>query len=101
MYECPWLAEARKYIGQKEIAGPRHNSWIVSLWKKLKLAFNDDETPWCAGFVGFCLEAVGIQSTRSAAARSYQNWGVQIDRPVPGAIVVFWRGSPTGYSGHV
>lgn len=101
MYECPWLAVARKCIGQKEIYGPRHNSWIVHIWETLKLPFRDDETAWCAGFVGYCLETVGIKSTRSAAARSYQNFGTKIDRPIPGCIVVFWRGSPNGYNGHV
>lgn len=101
MYECPWLAEARKCIGQKEIYGPRHNAWIVSLWKFLGLPFRDDETPWCAAFVGATLEKCGIKSTKSAAARSYQNWGVKIDKPIPGCIVVFWRGNPNGYSGHV
>lgn len=101
MYECPWLAVARRYIGQREIRGPKHNSWIIRIWETLKLPFRDDETPWCAGYVGFCLETAGIPSTRSAAARSYQKWGVKIDRPIPGCVVVFWRGSPNSYSGHV
>lgn len=101
MYECPWLALARKYIGQKEIPGPRHNPLIVRMWERIKASFRDDETPWCSAFVGSVLELSGIQSSRSAAARSYQNWGVKIDKPIPGCIVVFWRGSPKGYSGHV
>ena len=61
----------------------------------------DDETPWCAAFVGAVLEECGIKSTRSAAARSYLKWGDAIARPVPGAVVVFWRGNPDGWSGHV
>ena len=101
MYECPWLAEARKHLGQKEIYGPRHNPFIVGLWKFLGLPYRDDETPWCAGFVGGVLEKCKIKSSRSAMARSYQKWGVKIDRPIPGCIVVFWRGSPNGISGHV
>jgi uncharacterized protein (TIGR02594 family) len=101
MYECPWLQRARRYIGVKEIHGPKHNPLIVRMWERIKAVFRDDETPWCAAFVGSILELCGIQSTRSAAARSYQNWGVKIDRPIPGCIVVFWRGSPRGYSGHV
>jgi uncharacterized protein (TIGR02594 family) len=101
MYECPWLQRARKYIGVKEIHGHQHNPLILRMWERIKAKFRDDETPWCAAFVGSTLELSGIQSTRSAAARSYQTWGVKIDRPIPGAIVVFWRGSPNSYSGHV
>jgi uncharacterized protein (TIGR02594 family) len=101
MYECPWLQRARRYIGTKEIYGPKHNPLIVRMWERIKATFRDDETPWCAAFVGSTLELCGIQSSRSAAARSYQNWGVKIDRPIPGCIVVFWRGSPRSYSGHV
>lgn len=101
MYECPWLLRARKYIGVREIPGRQHNPLIVRMWERIKAAFRDDETPWCAAFVGSVLELCNIQSTRSAAARSYQTWGVKIDRPIPGCIVVFWRGSPRSYSGHV
>jgi uncharacterized protein (TIGR02594 family) len=101
MYECPWLARARRYIGQREIPGSKHNPLILRMWERIKAKFRDDETPWCAAFVGSILELCDIQSSRSAAARSYQAWGVKIDRPIPGAIVVFWRGSPNSYSGHV
>lgn len=33
-----------------------------------------DEVPWCAGFVGWCLEKVGMGSTNSLMARSYEKW---------------------------
>ena len=101
MYECPWLAEARKHLGQKEIPGRLNNPWIVGIWEYLKLPFRDDETPWCKGFVSYCLQKCGIDTPPGAAARSMQNWGVKIDKPIPGCIVVFWRGSPNSYSGHV
>lgn len=101
MYECPWLARARRYIGQREIPGSKHNPLILRMWERIKSSIRDDETPWCAAFVGSMLELCGITSSRSPAARSYQNWGVKIDRPIPGCIVVFWRGSPKSYSGHV
>lgn len=98
MSDAPWITEAKKYIGQKEIKGTKHNPFVLRLWSIIRAPFTDDETPWCAGFVGGMLEAVGIKSTRSAWARSYRNWGVDLLAPVPGCIVVFERG-PT--SGHV
>lgn len=100
MAEPFWLTEARKYIGQKEIAGRRHNPFILKWWTLIRAPFTDDETPWCAGFVGGILESVGIRSSRSAAARSYLNWGDKLDEPVEGCIVVFSRPGAPG-SGHV
>lgn len=96
-----WLRQARTYIGLREVPGKKHNSKILDWWRLTHLAFKDDETPWCAGFVGGTLEEVGIKSSRSGAARSYMNWGVKLARPAVGAVVVFWRGSPKGYQGHV
>ena len=96
-----WITEAKKYLGLEEIPGPKHNSTILRWWEAIKADFRDDETPWCAAFVGGVLETVGIKSTRSAAARSYTKWGTKLDKPVPGCIVTFWRGSKSGWSGHV
>lgn len=98
--EPVWLRRAKQEIGVKEIPGPKHSARVLSYWELSKLPFRDDETPWCAGFVGAMLEDVGIKSTRSGMARSYATWG-QPCGPVPGAIVVFWRGSKTGTAGHI
>lgn len=99
----PWMVIARSLEGTREIAGRKHNPRILAMWKMAKLPFTDDETPWCAGFVGACLEQAGFRSTRSAAARSYERWeyGTRLRKPVADCIVVFWRGKPTGWSGHV
>lgn len=96
--ELPWVAEARKHIGVREIKGPTHNGLIVSWWKRIKRGgIKDDETAWCAAFVGACLEAVGIQSTRFEGAGSYLTWGQHLYEPFYGCIVVFKRQS----GGHV
>lgn len=97
----PWMIEAVRYRGLKEIPGPRHHAKILEWWGLIRAPFTDDETPWCAAFVGGVLESVGIQGTRSAAARSYQSWGRELEEPAFGAVTVFWRGSRSGWSGHV
>ena len=99
----PWMVIARSLEGTREIAGRKHNPKILAMWKRAKLPFTDDETPWCAGFVGACLEQAGFRSTRSAAARSYERWeyGTRLRKPVADCIVVFWRGKRAGWSGHV
>ncbi|MBU4681192.1 TIGR02594 family protein [Cedecea davisae] len=92
MNELPWIAEGRKYIGQMEIKGPRHNPLILQFWKDIRRGgIKDDETPWCAAYAGAMLERVGIQSSRFESARSYLNWGVAIKEPAYGCIVVFSR----------
>lgn len=101
MSEPRWLTRASAYIGTREIPGKAHNPKILTWWERIKAPFRDDETAWCAAFVGGVLEEEGIRSSRSAAARSYLKWGVRLKAPAVGAVVVFWRGSPTGWSGHV
>lgn len=96
-----WMVEARKYVGLREIPGAKHNSTILRWWEAIRAPFKDDETPWCAGFVGGILEEAGHESSRSGMARSYLNWGMKLSKPAQGAVVVLWRGSPGGSSGHV
>lgn len=96
----PWLPLARSFIGTSEIPGPKHNSKIVQWWADIKAKIRDDETPYCAAFVGAMLERCGIQSSRSAAARSYLLWGVPVLDPFPGCIVVFSRPG-CSWCGHV
>lgn len=96
-----WLRVAFSYLGLEEYKGSKHNEEILEFWRRIGAPFKDDETPWCAGYVGGVLEEAEIRSSRSAAARSYTNWGVELDGPAVGAVVVFWRGKPDGWSGHV
>lgn len=87
-----WLLEARRHIGVREIPGVNHHPLIVRMWKAIKRGgIKDDETPWCAAFVGFCLEGVGIVSSRFESARSYLTWGQPIREPQHGCIVVMAR----------
>lgn len=92
-----WLINARKDVGQKEIVGRKHNPYVLRLWTLIRAPFTDDETPWCAGFVGGKLEEAGFKSTRSAWARSYMNWGVKLTSPCLGCIVVYERGPKSGH----
>lgn len=92
MSEPAWLLCARKELGLKEIKGPQHNPRILEMWKKIRRSgIKDDETPWCAAFVGACLETVGIMSTRYESAKSYLSWGQELHSPELGCIVVFTR----------
>jgi len=98
MTEPAHLAIARKYIGTKETKGGSHTARILGWWKAIRRGgIKDDETPWCAAFVGGVLEESGIMSSRFESAASYLKWGVPVAKPVLGCVVVFQR---TG-GGHV
>jgi uncharacterized protein (TIGR02594 family) len=93
------MQRAIGYIGQREIPGREHNALIVQWWRAIRRGgIRDDETPWCAAFVGACLEEVGIRSSRFESAASYLAWGQHLMRPAPGCIVVLSR---SGGGGHV
>lgn len=99
-----WLTAAWRELGQKEIVGGADNGRIVSYFRQSgHPEIGDDETPWCAAFVGAMLEHGGQKSTRSLRARSYLNWGVAIERSRSGAVAVLSRGrnSALGHVGFV
>lgn len=80
-------------LGVKEVRGGE-NTRIIEYHASTRLKANEDEVPWCSAFMCWCLERVGIISTKSAAARSYLDWGVEIEEPYEGCVVIFKRGEP-------
>lgn len=96
-----WNEIALNHLGIKEVTGQKDNPKIVQFFADVGHSWvEDDETPWCAAFVGSCLEKAGVTSTKMLNARSYLKWGRKIAQPVPGCIVVFKRGN-SSWQGHV
>lgn len=92
MTEPAWLTEARRHIGTREIPGARHEPKILAWWRAIRRGgIKDDETPWCAAFVGGVLEQCGIVSSRFESARSYLTWGRPLHTAEIGAIAVLLR----------
>lgn len=88
--DAPWMAVAMAEIGTVEIPGAQNNPRIVEYHATTTLAASDDETPWCASFVNWCIKQTGLKGTNSAAAASWIEWGVPgIARP--GAITVIYN----------
>lgn len=97
-----WLDVAKKYLGTQEVVGPENNPIVVKMFSDVGFPeVHDDETAWCAAFVGSVLKEDGQAYLKSLSARSYLNYGKELSEPQEGCIVVFWRGSPTGWLGHV
>lgn len=98
-----WLKVALGELGVREAPGPLvdHPRILEYLsTTRLKPSLIHDEVPWCAAFVGWCLEQCGITGTKSAAARSYATYGIELLEPKDGCIVVLTRGD-NPYHGHV
>lgn len=91
--DAPWLAIAAEEIGQREIVGARHNARIIEYHRTTGLRATDDETPWCASFVNWCIREAGLAGTNSALASSWLTWGEPCDMPRPGAVAVIYNAS--------
>lgn len=95
---------AQSYLGLEEYPGARHNETVVGFAAAVGHSWvQDDETPWCASFVGAVLAQVGLPHTGKLNARSYLDWGTPVDLSDAqrGDVVIFSRGDPNGWQGHV
>ena len=97
MTELPWMAEAKKHIGLKEIVGAKHNPKIVEWLKDMgnfpgaaKSWYFEDETPWCGLFVGYCLGKSGRAVIKDwYRAKAWAEAGLtKLDKPAYGCIAV-------------
>lgn len=96
----PWYDEARRIMGLHE----GRNTAALRQWFHASVAWIDPrEIPWCGAFVATCLQrTVGGQvwPDNPLGARQWQGWGREVT-PSLGALLVFWRGSRSGWKGHV
>jgi uncharacterized protein (TIGR02594 family) len=97
---CPWLQYAANeaQANVREVVGSGSNPRVVEYLRTV--GFSDDATPWCSGFVNWCMTQASIAGTNRANARSWLQWGVPIVDCRLGAIAVFTRGSSPA-QGHV
>lgn len=101
MNQPAWMAPAWAELGVKERAGSGDAPEIVAYLREAGHGRNaNDETPWCAAFVGAMLTRAKIGGTGSLLARSYLAWGEGVVQPKLGAIAVLSRGADPG-AGHV
>ncbi|CUH60225.1 C40 family peptidase [Thalassobacter stenotrophicus] len=95
---------AQSYIGTTEGPDAANNPTILGMYATVGHDWVEhDAVAWCAAFVGHCIEQAGLRSTRKLNARSYLDWGVPVElsEAQEGDIVVFSRGDPSGWQGHV
>lgn len=94
--------DPKKDVCQIEYAKIYHGKHEVSDNAELKalLKFDPAKTPWCAGFVNAIERLCGRKGTEKLTARSFLNYGKQVNLPKKGDIVVFKRGK-LPWQGHV
>lgn len=104
------LEIARKELsaGAKEIGGPNQGPFVE---KYLAPSGLKPPQPWCAAFVSWCLMKAA-QNTKvqapfpyTARARTYYRLAVKMglltQEPLPGDLIVWSRGHPSGPLGHI
>lgn len=94
-----WMEVAEKELGEHEVAGSAANPRITEYHQQTSLKATSDEVPWCSSFVNWVMIQAGFRGTYSAAARSWESWGIPLKEPKFGCVVVLKRGS--GGQGHV
>jgi uncharacterized protein (TIGR02594 family) len=93
-----WLVTARADIGTKELPGAPTAPKIAGWLKSLKAWWSDDATPWCGVASAAWMQACAIPLPKAwYRAKDWLNWGLQLEAPITGCVVVFER---TG-GGHV
>ncbi|WP_262048666.1 TIGR02594 family protein [Bradyrhizobium sp. Bra78] len=97
-----WLSVSLAHLGLKEGAGSADNRELVADIKSVAADYQHDATPWCAGWVSFCLSRAGEKpSSQPLWALSYADAKHQpvlrLAGPAVGAIAVKTRNG----GGHV
>lgn len=100
MTAARWLEEAHHHHGLRETAGPLSNPELETMWRSLPggawywdhFGRDDSKLPWCGAFMAYVMKACGIVfPKRYASAAEWLFWGVALDAPTVGCLVIFKR----------
>jgi uncharacterized protein (TIGR02594 family) len=95
-----WFEEASRLRGLHEVRN------VSSLRKALGASFaryDPRSVPWCGAFIQACIEGSATDEEMLVNPLGARNWN-KFGKPTTprlGAIMVFWRGSKSGWKGHV
>jgi uncharacterized protein (TIGR02594 family) len=105
--EPPWLAEARREDGVREVPGKgfEHSNPRIEAYHKAAGDRAPDDVPWCASFVSFCMartqnDVVRAHNLASKTAVAWLEWGEPVTDPPVGAVCVM-KPVAEGTTGHV
>lgn len=98
----PWYQELLRRKGLHEV---RDRSGLMAWLRSDGKTLGDPaKLPWCGDAIETAI-ALTLPTeplpSNPYLARNWLKFGVPLGRPALGAVIVFWRGSKTGTSGHV
>lgn len=86
-----WLIEARRHLGVREIPGT-NDAPFLRRWQAQLGAPWLGPSPWCGTFVAYCLRECSVSTPKAwYRAKAYLDWGLVLDTPRVGCIVVYER----------
>ncbi len=101
------LTEILKLYGVAEVAGPKSNVQLLDIITKHHPSATDDSsTAWCGIMMAEAFDRAGFKEKIPDGYLSARSW-LKLPNPVSledaeiGDIVIFWRGTPAGWQGHV
>lgn len=101
------LTEILKLYGVAEVAGAKSNPELLKIMQRHNHTTTDDSAlAWCGVMMAEAFERAGFKDQIPAKYLSARSW-LALPNPVTledaeiGDIVIFWRGSPEGWTGHV
>lgn len=98
--DLPWMDAAADVMGLHEA---RNRAQLVRWFDKSVSWFDPREVPWCGAFVATCFRKWQPDIALPENPLGARNWA-RFGEACPatfGAVLVFWRGSRSGWKGHV
>jgi len=96
------LHEMLRHYGVKEVVGDKHNPDILAMFAEIGFDWvKDDETAWCSAALNYFCFKLGYERSGKLDARSWLKMKEIVLKPSLGDIVIFWRGNPESWMGHV
>lgn len=89
-----YLKAAFSKLGLSEIAGRLNEKQVLAMYAASgHPEIEEDEVPWCAAFVGWCLVQGNLPNTRSLLAISYAKYGTGLpkNKPIPRGAIAVWK----------
>ncbi len=86
---------AQRYSGIKEVGGSIDNPAILAMLRLDNKWPQNDEVPWCSGFVNHICWLARLPRSKDLRARSWLivGKGITLDEAEPGDVIILKRGS--------